>query len=191
MTALRNALVSSIESDQWRYYDYHPEELKERYEEEFLQLVDILGLKNTWEWVGAIALTVVSSIENDPELMALADEELKQALKDIVKEDINPFVRIKKIGRVFEFVKKNKKIQKPLWRWHTWRYSPKNLTEKLALEQAMKNPSVGKELWVKMTDKRWLWSDGWVKMSQNINWIEIHYVFNKKTKQIDDFKFKN
>jgi len=80
---------------------------------------------------------------------------------------------------------------KPLWKGHTWRYEPNNLNEKLALEQSMKNPTWWKELPVPMTDKRWPWTEWWTKMSQNINWIEIHYVFNKKTKQIDDFKFKD
>jgi filamentous hemagglutinin len=42
-----------------------------------------------------------------------------------------------------------------------------------------------------MTDERWHFEDGWVKMSQNINGIEIHYVFNSNTKLIDDFKFKD
>ncbi|MFC6332754.1 hypothetical protein ACFP56_08980 [Paenibacillus septentrionalis] len=43
---------------------------------------------------------------------------------------------------------------------------------------------------VTMTDKRWLAQDGWVKMSQNVNGTEIHFVYNKKTGQFDDFKYK-
>lgn len=41
-----------------------------------------------------------------------------------------------------------------------------------------------------MTDKRWPESDGWVKVSQRINGIEIHFVHNTKTGHVDDFKFK-
>ncbi len=41
-----------------------------------------------------------------------------------------------------------------------------------------------------MTDPRWPGSDGWQKMSQNINEIEIHYVYKPITGQVDDYKFK-
>jgi hypothetical protein len=41
-------------------------------------------------------LTVVATIENDPELMALADQELKESLKAIIVEDANPIARWKK-----------------------------------------------------------------------------------------------
>jgi filamentous hemagglutinin len=41
-----------------------------------------------------------------------------------------------------------------------------------------------------MTDARWLAQDGWVKMSQNINRTEVHYVRNTITDQVDDFKLK-
>ncbi|WP_344108447.1 hypothetical protein [Kribbella alba] len=40
-----------------------------------------------------------------------------------------------------------------------------------------------------MTDPRWPGSDGWVKMTQNVNGTEIHYVMNRGTGQVDDFKF--
>jgi hypothetical protein len=72
----------------------------------------------------------------------------------------------------------------------TGRNAPVNLNEKLALEQAISNPTAGRQLPVPMTDKRWPAADGWVKMSQNINGIEIHYVRNTKTGAVDDFKFK-
>lgn len=41
-----------------------------------------------------------------------------------------------------------------------------------------------------MSDSRWLVNDGWVKMSKNVNGIEVHYVYNTKTGAFDDFKFK-
>lgn len=47
---------------------------------------------------------------------------------------------------------------------------------------------------VRMTDPRWPHEEGWVKMAKKIEnnkeKIEIHYVFNEKTNQFDDFKFK-
>lgn len=41
-----------------------------------------------------------------------------------------------------------------------------------------------------MSDSRWLASEGWVKMSNNVNGVEIHFVHNKVTGVFDDFKFK-
>lgn len=81
-------------------------------------------------------------------------------------------------------------VNKPLELGSTDRNTPANLNEKLALEQAISNPNAGRQLPLPMTDKRWPASDGWVKMSHNINGIEFHYVRNVKTGAIDDFKFK-
>jgi hypothetical protein len=41
-----------------------------------------------------------------------------------------------------------------------------------------------------MKDARWPASEGWVKMSQNVNGVEIHYVKNTLTGEFSDFKFK-
>ena len=41
-----------------------------------------------------------------------------------------------------------------------------------------------------MNDSRWMASDGWVKMSNNVDGIEIHFVYNVNTGEFDDFKFK-
>lgn len=51
------------------------------------------------------------------------------------------------------------------------------------LSQLDRNPII-------MTDSRWPASKGWVKMSNNVNGIEIHFVYNKITGAFDDFKFK-
>ncbi len=83
-----------------------------------------------------------------------------------------------------------REIAKPLGLGSTGRKTPINLTEKLAMEQAISNPNAGRQLPIPMTDKRWPATEGWVKMSQNINGIEIHYVKNIKTNAVDDFKFK-
>jgi hypothetical protein len=42
---------------------------------------------------------------------------------------------------------------------------------------------------IKMNDPRWPASQGWVKMRQDINGVEIHYVRNTITGAVDDFKF--
>ena len=88
----------------------------------------------------------------------------------------------------------NKKEQqgsfKPLGLGSTGRTEPVNLTEKLAMEQAVSKPMAGRQLPIPMTDSRWPASAGWVKMSQNVNGVEIHYVRNVKTGAVDDFKFK-
>lgn len=58
------------------------------------------------------------------------------------------------------------------------------------MEQAMSAPSNGLQIDLNMRDPRWLAEDGWVKMSQNINGTEIHYVYNTITGAVDDLKFK-
>ncbi|HCV65646.1 MAG TPA: filamentous hemagglutinin [Serratia sp.] len=80
--------------------------------------------------------------------------------------------------------------EKPLGLGSTGRTEANSLQEKLAMEQALSNPSAGIPLPIPLSDKRWPKEDGWVKMAQNINGVEIHYVRNAKTGQIDDFKFK-
>ena len=74
------------------------------------------------------------------------------------------------------------------------RFAPRNLREQVAVEQAMSDAPKGQTLPFPMTDKRWPASDGWVKKSYVVEPggrdgpIEVHYVFNTQTKQIDDFK---
>jgi filamentous hemagglutinin len=65
------------------------------------------------------------------------------------------------------------------------------LEEKLAKESAMSDPAAGIQIrGVTMTDPKWPARGGWVKMTQNINGVEIHYVRNTITGQVDDYKFK-
>lgn len=45
----------------------------------------------------------------------------------------------------------------------------------------------GTQLPLKMNDPRWPATDGWVKMGQDVNGIDIHYVQNGNL--VDDFKF--
>lgn len=43
---------------------------------------------------------------------------------------------------------------------------------------------------MKLGNPKWHDDDGWVKMSRNVKGVEIHFVYNQKTKIFDDFKFK-
>ena len=69
---------------------------------------------------------------------------------------------------------------------------PQNLKEQLAAEQAASNPKAGTVVPLKngMTDPRWPASDGWVKMTQNVNGVEVHYNYNNITQTVDDIKIK-
>ena len=64
-----------------------------------------------------------------------------------------------------------------------------NLTEQMAMEEVVSSPAGQQLTRVVMSDAQWPAADGWVKMSQNVNGVEIHYVFNTVTKAVDDFKF--
>jgi RHS repeat-associated protein len=70
----------------------------------------------------------------------------------------------------------------------------RTLREQLAIEQVISNPTAGRILPIRMTDSRWLASEGWVKMSQFVNSggragpIQVHYVRNTITGVIDDLK---
>jgi RHS repeat-associated protein len=65
-----------------------------------------------------------------------------------------------------------------------------DLREQLAMEEAQSYPAAGLELPVRMSDPpRWTAEEGWVKMSQNVNGVEIHYVRNTLTGAVEDFKF--
>ena len=77
-------------------------------------------------------------------------------------------------------------------RGSTGRTTPANPTEQAAMDQAKANPTAGQEIPLKggMKDPRWPASQGWVKMRQNINGVEIQYVRNTITGAVDDFKLK-
>jgi hypothetical protein len=74
----------------------------------------------------------------------------------------------------------------------TGRSTPKNLKEQLALDSAKSNPGAGTPVPLKkgMTDARWPGREGWQKMAQSVDGVEIHYVWNRVTGAVADFKFK-
>ncbi len=152
----------------------------------------------TWAWSWAWARKIWKEwLEKIAKELWMTSDEIIKIATDVISEykfsTIDEFIVSADKLKLDNFLKVVKiKIEfTPLWRWHTWRYTPNNLNEKLALEQSISNAKNWKILNVTMTDSRWLGKDGWVKMSQNINWIEVHYVYNTKTRLIDDFKFKN
>ena len=71
-------------------------------------------------------------------------------------------------------------------------FAPSNLREQLAVEQAMSNPAAGKQVPIQKSDPRWPASEGWLKMQQRLtpggDPVNVHYVYNPKTRAIDDFK---
>ena len=72
----------------------------------------------------------------------------------------------------------------------TGRADASSLIEQLAMESAQADPASGRVLPLTMSDDRWPASEGWVKMAQNINGVEIHYVYNTVTGVAADWKFK-
>jgi RHS repeat-associated protein len=84
-------------------------------------------------------------------------------------------------------------VLKPLGLGSTGRIAAANLTEQLAMEEIISNPSSGKVLIQTMKDASGRWS-GWSKMSnRTAHGVEIHYNAlweNGVLKAIDDFKFK-
>ncbi len=64
-----------------------------------------------------------------------------------------------------------------------------DLKEQLAMEETQSAPEAGRPLGVEMSDSRWPAEEGWVKMAQNVNGVEIHYVRNALTGAAEDFKF--
>ena len=76
-------------------------------------------------------------------------------------------------------------------RGSTGRTEPQNLKEKLAMEQVRADPlSNSTTIPIKMTDPRWPSTEGWVKKANNVNGVEIHFVYNEILYLFDDFKFK-
>lgn len=74
----------------------------------------------------------------------------------------------------------------------TGRTTAINLAEQLAMKQVVSNPGAGRILPIVMNDTKngWRAVDGWVKMSQNVNGVEVHYIRNTVTGIVTDFKFK-
>ena len=97
-----------------------------------------------------------------------------------------------KVDDIYEAAAKNT----PLGLGSTGRSVPNDLKEQAAMLVTRADPQAGEILPLALTDSRWPTTEGWQKMqtvfktSDNRN-IVIHYVRNKITGKVDDFKFKN
>ena len=103
-------------------------------------------------------------------------------------KDIELFYRLSSGFALLEYMAADKGFGSS--RGSTGRTEPNNLYEQLAMEAAKADPLSGRILRINMTDSRWLAEEGWIKMSQRINGIEVHYVYNKELGLFDDFKFR-
>ena len=108
----------------------------------------------------------------------------------------SPFARIKKLDNLqgakdFKYSTLGKGSTADLAKGTTL---PRNLREQLAVDEVLSNPASGTQLPVKLADPRWPASDGWVKMQKVVNpggpegLINVHYLRNTITNQVDDFK---
>ncbi|BBW98642.1 pre-toxin TG domain-containing protein [Geobacillus icigianus] len=117
---------------------------------------------------------------------------IKKVEGEVVEKEIDEAEKLAK-GTVNALRNVDDVLVKPLGRGTTGRTTPQNLNEQLAMKQVMSNPNAGRPVPIRkgMTDPRWPVEEGWIKMTQNVNGYEIHYLKNTKTGQFDDFKFKN
>ncbi len=78
----------------------------------------------------------------------------------------------------------------PLNRASTGRKIPSNDVEKNALARVLADPLAGAIILpVPITDKRWP-EKGWSKMARHVDGVQIHFLWNSVTGEVDDFKFK-
>lgn len=74
----------------------------------------------------------------------------------------------------------------------TGRTTARNLKEQLAMQQVKSNPLSGaKTISTNLNDARWSSSNGWVKMANNVNGVEIHFNYNETLNLFADFKYKD
>ena len=74
----------------------------------------------------------------------------------------------------------------------TGRTTARNLKEQLAMQQVKSNPLSGaKTISTNLNDARWSSSNGWVKMANNVNGVEIHFNYNETLNIFADFKYKD
>lgn len=141
------------------------------------------------------------------EILEVDSAELQASVAPVVAMLVSFLVRsglnwiIKKYGQkaikaaVKDVSKKIKK--KSLGKGSTGRNVPKDLIEEIFMDHVLNDPLNGATEFksIKLNDSRWHHSAGWVKMERKLKTKEgknviIHFVYNKKTKKFDDFKFK-
>ncbi|TNC31266.1 hypothetical protein FHE65_31825 [Mumia zhuanghuii] len=63
------------------------------------------------------------------------------------------------------------------------------MTEQLAMTEVRSAPGGRVLSRIKMGDPRWDAKDGWVKMQQIVEGVNVHYARNTATGAVDDFTF--
>jgi hypothetical protein len=72
----------------------------------------------------------------------------------------------------------------------TGRTAPGGANEQRAMDLVKGNPEYGNRLPLTMRDPRWPAEDGWVKMEQTVDGVEVHYVYNTRTGAVDGSRSK-
>jgi hypothetical protein len=134
--------------------------------------------KITLEEGADIANMAIEAVEKNPELLSKGKSVTQ------VFQDVATGIMDKDLAQMYKTVS--------LGKGSTGRRIPRSLKEQLVMKEVLSNPLPGaKELQsITMTDPRWLAKDGWVKMAKNVNDVETHFLYNRKTGAFDDFKFK-
>ncbi len=94
-------------------------------------------------------------------------------------------------GKIASALSSKLKVTKNLnpSRGSTGRTISNNWAESLAMDKVLKKPEGIHLKKVKMNDPRWDAKEGSEKWAQNADGVEIHYVRNRITGAVDDFKF--
>ena len=78
---------------------------------------------------------------------------------------------------------------RPVGLGSTGRTAPANPTEQLTMTEVRSAPAGSALTRIVMNGARWPAADGWVKLRQVVNGVDIHYVRNTVAGSVDDFKF--
>lgn len=141
------------------------------------------------------------------EILKVDSAELQASIVPVVAVLVGFLVRSGLSWIIKEFGKKaiqsavkdvaKKMAKKSLGKGSTGRQTANDLVEEIFMDHVLDNPLDGATEFtgINLTDSRWHHSDGWVKMERKLKTkdgqsVVIHFVYNKKTKKFDDFKFK-
>ncbi|WP_459545062.1 hypothetical protein [Nocardia sp. X0981] len=119
----------------------------------------------------------------------VASDTLSEAAR-VYKLRINGEIRLV-VGRPTRHLKSDEEVAAGP-KESTGRTTPGSREEAEAINLVQDFPEYGEVLTnVTLHDPRWPATEGWVKMSQTVHGVEIHYVRNPLTREVADFKFKD
>jgi hypothetical protein len=161
-----------------------------------ISAVGIVGLSGKfWRTMGEAVGIAVSTkrVFKDSEAVIDSAKKIGIEAKDIsaVTKEVDHLAP-GKVADIYESAAKNA----PLGLGSTGRSIPNSLKEQAVMLVTRADPQAGEILPLVLTDSRWPATDGWQKMqtvfktSEGRN-VVIHYVRNKVTGMVDDFKFKD